>query len=237
MSHLILRHAYTFFQTHASHNNVALDSQFILFIHSKRYLPPIPQHALRQARRRADSRSHTCVATCVISHFCLPHTQRHTPPHTSTNSQQQQQDDLPQIRSMLPKPDELTAVSKAKQKALREHEGRLREHNARQQHNNNNNNLLAGQASAAAGGGGSGASASGVAGEGSDPRGALRCSIDSNATSTSSSSASGIRSGGSGSAAPQPAPQPPRLGVVEATFEALGAVKMLMAKMRACEFR
>jgi hypothetical protein len=30
---------------------------------------------------------------------------------------------------------------------------------------------------------------------------------------------------------------PPRLGVVEATLDALGGVKMLMAKMRACEFK
>lgn len=34
-----------------------------------------------------------------------------------------------------------------------------------------------------------------------------------------------------------PPPLPPRLGVVEAAFEALGGVRMLMAKMRACEFK
>jgi hypothetical protein len=35
----------------------------------------------------------------------------------------------------------------------------------------------------------------------------------------------------------EPVLLPPRLGVVEAAFETLGAVRMLMAKMRACEFK
>jgi hypothetical protein len=82
---------------------------------------------------------------------------------------------------MLPKPDELTQVTAAKKRAMREHSARL---------------------AAAAG------AADGSNGGGSD---------------------------GCGSGAVPPLP--PRLGVVEAAFEALGGVRMLMAKMRACEFK
>lgn len=48
------------------------------------------------------------------------------------------------------------------------------------------------------------------------------------AGSSSDSLCSGLSEGALGA---------PRLGVVEAAFEALGGVKMLMAKMRACEFK
>jgi hypothetical protein len=93
-----------------------------------------------------------------------------------------QQDDLPQIRSMLPKPDELAAVTAAKKKAKKEHKAKL-------------------AAMAAAAGGSSGL------------------------VRASSSSDSDNDEGA------------PRLGVVEAAFEALGGVQMLMAKMRACEYK
>lgn len=110
-----------------------------------------------------------------------------------------QQDDLPQIRSMLPKPDELAAVQAGKAKALQEYGRKLKEHRDK---------------------------VSAVPHSGaSDPSQAEErppaCSHDSSGDGPSSESV----------------PVPPRLGVVEAAFEALGGVKMLMAKMRACEFK
>lgn len=122
----------------------------------------------------------TCRVLAPALHPCLP-------PPTAINSNKQQ-DDLPQIRSMLPKPDELTQVTAAKQRAMREHTARL-------------------AAAAAAADGSNGGSSDG-------------CSGDANKSAAA--------------AAP---PLPPRLGVVEAAFEALGGVRMLMAKMRACEFK
>jgi hypothetical protein len=96
------------------------------------------------------------------------------------------QDDLPQIRSMLPKPDELSAVHAAKKKAFKEHTAKL-------------------------------AAMAAVGGSNARMRGSSSSDSDSH-----------------GEGVPPP---PPRLGVVEAAFEALGGVQMLMAKMRACEFK
>jgi len=102
-----------------------------------------------------------------------------------------QQEDLPQIRSILPRDDEVAAVEIAKRTALKEHAAKVA------------------AVAAAAGGGGGGSSGRRV-------------------RATSSSSDSGLSEG---------ALVAPRLGVVEAAFEALGGVRMLMAKMRACEFK
>jgi hypothetical protein len=96
-----------------------------------------------------------------------------------------QQDDLPQIRSMLPKPDELKEITTAKNRAFREHSAKV--------------------AAMAAGSSGSNGS-----------RARISCSSSSDG---------------------EPVLLPPRLGVVEAAFETLGGVRMLMAKMRACEFK
>lgn len=96
---------------------------------------------------------------------------------------------------MLPKPDELSAVQAAKERALKEHQAKV-----------------AAMASA------SGSSSAAVVRVGTSQR-------------SSSESLGSSRGAGEGCLLP------PRLGVVEAAFEALGGVKMLMAKMRACEFK